>query len=178
MLRLLPILLVLALWIYAFVDCLNTPEKQVRNLPKVVWALIILLFGQVLVGPLAWFLAGRPRQSAPADADGEGRGGGLGLGGGFGLGGSARQQRPKSVAPDDDPEFLASLADRLRTQEAAQPGTETEGLPDAETDSPSGSGADSTPAAGSDAPAEAGPDASSPQQSSQPDDGDERRDRD
>ena len=62
MLRYLPFLLVLALWIYAFVDCLNTPEEQVRGLPKVIWVIIILLFGEVLVGPVAWLVAGKVRQ--------------------------------------------------------------------------------------------------------------------
>ncbi|WP_371654080.1 MULTISPECIES: PLD nuclease N-terminal domain-containing protein [unclassified Streptomyces] len=82
MLRYLPFLLVLALWIYAFIDCLNTPEKEVRGLPKVVWVIIILLFGEVLVGPVAWLFAGRPRRTPPG---------------------------PAWTAPDDNPEFLASL---------------------------------------------------------------------
>ena len=63
MLRYLPFILVLAVWIYAFIDCLNTPEKEVRKLPKVVWVIIILLFGQVLLGPVAWFIVGRPRRN-------------------------------------------------------------------------------------------------------------------
>ncbi|MFF3917696.1 PLD nuclease N-terminal domain-containing protein [Streptomyces sp. NPDC001852] len=87
MLRYLPFLLVLALWIYAFVDCLNTPEEEVRHLPKVAWVLIILLFGEVLVGPVAWLITGRARRSVPA-------------------GGTAAGQW---VAPDDNPEFLKSL---------------------------------------------------------------------
>ncbi|MZE78888.1 hypothetical protein GTY57_18390, partial [Streptomyces sp. SID5475] len=66
MLRYLPFLLVLALWIYAFIDCLNTPEDQVRKLPKPVWVLIVVLFGYVLFGSLAWLLAGRPRRTAGA----------------------------------------------------------------------------------------------------------------
>jgi hypothetical protein len=94
MLRYLPFLRVLALWIYAFIDCLNTPEEEVRGLPKVVWVIIILLFGEVLVGPIAWLVAGRVRR-APA-------------------GGSTpsewhRNHRTTFVAPDDNPEFLHSL---------------------------------------------------------------------
>lgn len=86
MLRYLPFLLVLALWIYAFVDCLNTPENEVRHMPKVVWVLVILLFGEVLVGPLAWLITGKVRK-APSAASGS----------------------PRWVAPDDNPEFLKSL---------------------------------------------------------------------
>ncbi len=89
MLRYLPLLLVLALWIYAFIDCLNTPENEVRHLPKVVWVIIVLLFGEVLVGPVAWLVAGRPRRN----------------------GAGHERRRAEWVAPDDNPEFLKSLKD-------------------------------------------------------------------
>ncbi|MER5200636.1 PLD nuclease N-terminal domain-containing protein [Streptomyces sp. NPDC002755] len=94
MLRYLPFLLVLALWIYAFIDCLNTPEEEVRGLPKVIWVIIILLFGEVLVGPVAWLVAGKARR-AP-------------VGGGTAAE-SPRGRRAEWVAPDDNPEFLKSL---------------------------------------------------------------------
>ncbi|MGY1437307.1 PLD nuclease N-terminal domain-containing protein [Streptomyces reniochalinae] len=89
MIRLLPVLVILALWIYAFIDCLNTPENEVRKLPKVVWVILILLFGQVLLGPIAWFLVGRPRRNTPY--------------------GAVRADERRWVAPDDNPEFLKSL---------------------------------------------------------------------
>ncbi|MEU8585686.1 PLD nuclease N-terminal domain-containing protein [Streptomyces sp. NPDC048664] len=100
MFRYLPYLLVLGLWIYAFIDCLNTPEERVRGLPKVIWVIVILLFGEVLVGPVAWLVAGKTR-TAPAD----------------GSPASARPRGPRAhaadearwVAPDDNPEFLDSL---------------------------------------------------------------------
>ncbi|MES4904432.1 MULTISPECIES: PLD nuclease N-terminal domain-containing protein [unclassified Streptomyces] len=95
MLRYLPFLLILALWIYAFIDCLNTPEEEVRHLPKVVWVIIVLLFGEVLIGPIAWLVAGKNR---PALA---------GAGGGGSR--SAAGPRQQWVAPDDNPEFLKSL---------------------------------------------------------------------
>ncbi|WP_030379729.1 MULTISPECIES: PLD nuclease N-terminal domain-containing protein [unclassified Streptomyces] len=94
MLRYLPFLLVLALWIFAFVDCLNTPEEEVRGLPKVVWVIVILLFGEVLVGPVAWLIAGKVRR--PAGAAGAGR----------------------WVAPDDNPEFLRSLGEDGKRRDA------------------------------------------------------------
>lgn len=89
MLRYLPFILVLAVWIYAFIDCLNTPEAEIRKLPKVVWVIIILLFGQVLLGPVAWFAVGRPRRNAPY--------------------GATRPDERRWVAPDDNPEFLKSI---------------------------------------------------------------------
>ncbi|WP_260639415.1 PLD nuclease N-terminal domain-containing protein [Streptomyces angustmyceticus] len=104
MLRYLPVLLVLALWIYAFIDCLNTPESQVRGLPKVIWVIIILLFGEVLVGPVAWLVAGKQRQPA--------------AGGGSTPSVWHRNHRATFVAPDDNPEFLASLKKENAKDEA------------------------------------------------------------
>ncbi|MFD8737653.1 PLD nuclease N-terminal domain-containing protein [Streptomyces sp. NPDC059618] len=103
MLRYLPFLLVLALWIYAFIDCLNTPEEEVRGLPKVIWVIVILLFGEVLVGPVAWLVAGRARRG-PA--------------GGSPLSEWHRSHRTTFVAPDDNPEFLKSLKAENRKDEA------------------------------------------------------------
>ncbi|MET9291575.1 PLD nuclease N-terminal domain-containing protein [Streptomyces sp. NPDC003077] len=102
MLRYLPFVLVLALWIYAFIDCLNTPEDRVKGLPKVAWVFIVLLFGEVLIGPIAWLVAGKVRQ-APA-------------------GGSTpsqwhRNHRERWVAPDDNPAFLQSLKDENKRDE-------------------------------------------------------------
>lgn len=91
MLRYLPFLLILAVWIYAFIDCLNTPENEVRKLPKVAWVIIILLFGQVLLGPICWFAVGRPRRNAPY--------------------GATSPQERRWVAPDDNPDFLKSIKD-------------------------------------------------------------------
>jgi hypothetical protein len=103
MLRYLPFLLVLALWIYAFIDCLNTPEEEVRGLPKVVWVIIILLFGEVLVGPIAWLVAGRVRR-APANGSTPSE--------------WHRSHRTTFVAPDDNPEFLHSLREENKKDEA------------------------------------------------------------
>jgi uncharacterized membrane protein YgcG len=94
LLKYLPVLLVLAVWIYAFIDCLNTPENEVRKLPKVVWVIVILLFGQVLVGPVVWFAVGRPRRNAPY--------------------GATKPQERRWVAPDDNPDFLNSLHQRMQ----------------------------------------------------------------
>ena len=44
MLRVLPWLLGIALTVYAAVDCIQTDESRVRNLPKLVWVFLILLF--------------------------------------------------------------------------------------------------------------------------------------
>ncbi|MCY0953522.1 PLD nuclease N-terminal domain-containing protein [Streptomyces sp. H27-S2] len=99
MLRYLPFLLIIALTIYTFIDCLNTPEEEVKHLPKVVWVIIILLFS--IVGPVVWLVAGKKRSA-------------VGGGGGFGDG---RARRAQWVAPDDNPEFLKSLRDEQDEQD-------------------------------------------------------------
>ncbi|MBB1244071.1 PLDc_N domain-containing protein [Streptomyces durbertensis] len=110
MAKVLPFLLVLAVWIYAFIDCLNTPEKEVRKLPKVMWVIIVLLFGQVLIGPIAWFAVGRPRRNRPY--------------------GATKADERRWVAPDDNVDFLRSLRDEPR----GGSGADSAG-PDAEPDS-------------------------------------------
>lgn len=87
MLRLLPWLLILALTIYAVVDCIQTDDERVRNLPKLIWVLLILLFP--LVGSVSWFIAGRPQRPEA------GRGPG--------------HRPPPPRGPDDDPDFLRRL---------------------------------------------------------------------
>ncbi|MFH8468714.1 PLD nuclease N-terminal domain-containing protein [Streptomyces sp. NPDC017991] len=87
MLRVLMILVPLALSIYAFIDCITTDEKDVRYIPKPLWAILVLLFP--LVGSISWLIVGRVR--TPRDASASRRGG--------------------WVAPDDNPDFLKSLRD-------------------------------------------------------------------
>jgi len=52
-------LLVLALDIFCLIDVIVSREDEVRNLPKIVWLLLILFFP--LVGSIAWLAAGRPQ---------------------------------------------------------------------------------------------------------------------
>ncbi|MEU1122764.1 PLD nuclease N-terminal domain-containing protein [Streptomyces sp. NPDC005899] len=101
MLRALIYLLPLALTIYAFIDCLNTPEDEARHLPKVAWVFIILLFW--IVGPIVWFAAGKLRH-APA--------------GGRTPSEWHRGHRTTWVAPDDNPDFLKSLKEENRRDES------------------------------------------------------------
>jgi Phospholipase_D-nuclease N-terminal len=85
----------LALLVVALIDCLSTEEFAVRNLPKVAWVFIILLFSPV--GPIVWFVAGRPQAKRVGPA------GAWRPGNGF-----PEYERPRTLAPDDDPEFLRS----------------------------------------------------------------------
>ncbi|MZD10015.1 hypothetical protein GTW43_33780 [Streptomyces sp. SID5785] len=92
MLRVLIFLIPLALTIFAFIDCLNTPEDEVKHLPKIAWVFIVLLFW--IVGPVVWLAAGKQR---------------AGVTGGSAPSARRREQRTTFVAPDDNPEFLQSL---------------------------------------------------------------------
>lgn len=101
MIRYLPFILILALTIFAFIDCLNTPEDEVKHLPKVVWVIIILLF--TIVGPIVWFAAGKLRH-APA--------------GGRTPSEWHRNHRTEWVAPDDNPDFLKSIKEDNKKDES------------------------------------------------------------
>ena len=101
MFRLLMYLIPLALTIYAFIDCLNTPEDEAKHLPKIAWVFIILLFW--IVGPVAWLAAGKLRNPPPnGRTPSEWH----------------RNHRTQYVAPDDNPEFLNSLKAENKKDEA------------------------------------------------------------
>jgi hypothetical protein len=51
-------ILTLALWLFCLVDVITTDNGDVRNLPKIGWVVIVLLFP--LVGSIVWLVAGRP----------------------------------------------------------------------------------------------------------------------
>ncbi|GIG57020.1 hypothetical protein Lfu02_13920 [Longispora fulva] len=85
--------------VYSTIDCITTPAHEVRNLPKLGWILLILLFSPA--GWIAWFVAGRPASGGVA-AQGQGPE-------------APRWSRP--LAPDDDPEFLRGLGKQSRDDE-------------------------------------------------------------
>lgn len=89
----------LVLAVAALIDCLSAEEHEIRALPRIAWVFIILLFSPV--GPIAWFVAGRPQRTM---AQHPSRGGAWRPGGGF-----PEAERPRTLAPDDDPAFLARL---------------------------------------------------------------------
>jgi hypothetical protein len=88
--RALPFLIVLVATLVALIDCLSSQREDIRGLPRPVWVLAILLLP--IIGPVAWFFAGRPASLEPqAGAITPGRG------------------RKRVAAPDDDPEFLRGI---------------------------------------------------------------------
>lgn len=100
--RVLPVVLILALYVYTFIDLATSRSADVRVLPRPVWLLVIIVIP--VVGPILWLVFGRPVTA---------RGGGGGLRAKLGKppGGPQppRPPRPRPVAPDDDPDFLRGL---------------------------------------------------------------------
>lgn len=53
-------LVFLGIWIYALFDVISTDADEVRNLPKLVWVVVVLLL--IEIGAIAWLLLGRPQK--------------------------------------------------------------------------------------------------------------------
>ena len=97
---------VFALWVFSLVDAIGTPADRIRNLPKAVWIILVLLFP--LVGSIAWLVAGRPengvaRRSAyerqqPAFPEYD------------------RPGRAAAADPEKDEEFLRQVRERAEAQ--------------------------------------------------------------
>jgi hypothetical protein len=94
--RYLPFIIELGLLVYALIDCVQTPDADVRYLPRWAWILLIVLFAYV--GPIAWLVAGRQRGAVSRQAPWPSTQ----------TAGFPEYERPPR-GPDDDPEFLATI---------------------------------------------------------------------
>lgn len=97
-------LLALAVWLFCIIDVITTPDDQVRNLPKLVWLLLVVIL--VDIGSIAWLVAGRNWNARSADPS-------------LRRAGRSRVAGPASRVPsnpDDDEEFLARLRARAEEQ--------------------------------------------------------------
>lgn len=74
--------IVVAVTIFAVVDCAMTDAKRTRALPKPVWVVVVLLVP--VVGPLLWLFFGKVRGNGVA-------------------------AKPVQTTPDDDETFLRSI---------------------------------------------------------------------
>jgi Phospholipase_D-nuclease N-terminal len=84
--RFLPYAVVIVLWVYCWVEIAQSEPSDVRQLPRGLWALVVVV---PLFGAAAWLAFGRPngtQQPQPVP-----------------------RAQPRTLAPDDDPEFLRSL---------------------------------------------------------------------
>src|SRR5436305_7825343 len=90
MLRVVVVLVVVGVMVYALVDCLRADARDLRLLPRPVWLLAILV---PLVGAVVYLVVGRPV-------------------------GGTEEPAVRPQAPDDDPEFLRRLDIERRRRQA------------------------------------------------------------
>ena len=95
------------LLVYCVLNVVTTPEAEVRNLPKLLWLLLVVVLP--LVGGIAWLVAGRPTTAQ--------RPGGLPYKGNTGrFPEYDRPGRATAQSPDDDEAFLRALRERAEEQ--------------------------------------------------------------
>ncbi|MGN6090121.1 MAG: PLDc N-terminal domain-containing protein [Actinomycetes bacterium] len=104
MTRVLPVLLVIGLTVYAAIEAAGTASSDMRAGTKASWLVVIVLLP--VLGPVLWLLAGRPKAGATSAAPA-----------------TQGPARPVALGPDDDPEFLRLLEERQRRlrQQQARP---------------------------------------------------------
>lgn len=85
------VVVAVALAIFCLIQVLQARGQRVRVMPRWAWVLVILLIP--LLGPIAWLTLGQPKQGGPPK----------------------RPQR-RTIAPDDDPDFLRDL-DRKQSRD-------------------------------------------------------------
>jgi hypothetical protein len=105
LLRGVPVLLLVLLWLYCLFDAISADPARVRNLSKGFWVVIVLLLPDV--GSILWLVAGRP----------QGPGRSLPYKGNTGIPPEYdRPGRATANSPDDDAAFLESLKRRAEEQ--------------------------------------------------------------
>lgn len=106
MIRATPFLLLLLLDIFCVIDAITSRDDEIRNLPKVAWILLILIFPPI--GAIAWLAVGRPQRgprpaspyerSAPAYPEYD------------------RPGRAAGATAESDEEFLRRIRERAEEQ--------------------------------------------------------------
>jgi hypothetical protein len=126
-------LVLVGIWIYSIMDIVTTPPEDVQFLPKILWLFLVVLF--MALAAVLWLLLGRRRSTVAGGAhDGSGmshpsrqrpawdnRGSSTDP---FGIRqprARTRRNRVQPLAPDDDPEFLRELSDRIRRGQNEDP---------------------------------------------------------
>jgi hypothetical protein len=82
--RALILVIAVALAIFCLVQVVQSRGQRVRGMPRWAWVLVIVLIP--LLGPSAWLLWGQPKHGGPP-----------------------KRTPRRTVAPDDDPDFLRDL---------------------------------------------------------------------
>lgn len=127
--------LIIGVWVFSVIDVIGTPADAVKVVPKPIWLIVLIVF--FFLGSVCWFLFGRPRVAHGYDGyerraasdhpafGGRGPWGTERAAGGRTRPGVSRtgmrRQAVRPVGPDDDPEFLRELANRIRGGEPEPP---------------------------------------------------------
>jgi hypothetical protein len=106
--RFLPGVLVLILWIYCLVDVITSRDGEARHLGKTVWIFIVLLFP--FIGSLAWLILGRPTETRPLSRS---------EGAAPSFPEYERRGRFAAEDPEKDEEFLRQVRERAEQQRKA-----------------------------------------------------------
>jgi hypothetical protein len=91
MLRVVGVVVVLVIFVYALVDVIRTDAHLTRGISKPAWIVVMIVLP--VLGAILWFIFGRPYNKP-----------------------TAKPVRRHPTAPDDDPEFLRNLELRRRNQ--------------------------------------------------------------
>jgi len=97
-------LVLLGLWIFCIIDVITTEEYRVRNLPKTLWLIIVLLLPDI--GSIAWLVAGHPWEPKRAPQTRLQRE----------FPEYDRPGRQEATNPEDDETFLRQLRERADQQ--------------------------------------------------------------
>ncbi|MCX6456627.1 MAG: PLD nuclease N-terminal domain-containing protein [Actinobacteria bacterium] len=84
MVRVLLFVFTIGIQLYGLIDCAQREDGDVRSLPRWGWLIIIILVPTL--GAVAYLIAGRPKRP-----------------------GNGGRKPKRSIAPDDDPDFLRGL---------------------------------------------------------------------
>jgi hypothetical protein len=93
-------LVLLGLWLYCIIDVITTEESTVRNLPKLLWLVIVIFLPSI--GSIIWLIAGRPEKAS------------------FRIGDPGYRPTKRPLAPEDRPDFgvdLGNLSPPVRERE-------------------------------------------------------------
>ncbi|MBF6060317.1 PLDc_N domain-containing protein [Nocardia terpenica] len=95
-------LVTLCLWVFCLIDVIMSPESEIRQLPKALWLIIVIILPTI--GALLWLLIGRPvnYRSRPASTTRYPE--------------YDRPGRHVAQNPEDDEEFLQRLRERAESQ--------------------------------------------------------------
>ncbi len=103
----------LLLWVWAVFDVISSDAERVRNLPKMIWLLLVIFVPTL--GSIAWLIMGRPASSSFTPG-GVGPGRGVGRSGPYGPDTAPRYR----IEPEMTDRRSAELDARLEAWERSQ----------------------------------------------------------